>query len=87
MASPLTRRDFISDSALLAAGTAASVLAAAPARAAANERIGLGLIGCGGIMAHHVRGLVERNSAVDFVHLCDVDSSQIARADIGGKRP
>ncbi len=85
MAGSISRRGFLSDSALLAAGAAATALNAAPARAGANERIGLGLIGCGGMMGGHVRGLVERNSAVEFVQLCDVDPGQIARSDIAGR--
>ena len=39
----------------------------------------LGIIGCGGIMGHHVKGLVERNEKVSIGWLCDVDPAQIDR--------
>jgi predicted dehydrogenase len=44
-------------------------------------QIRLGIIGCGGIMAHHVRGLVQRREAVSIPWLCDVDPAQIDRMD------
>ncbi len=37
----------------------------------------LGIIGCGGIMTHHVKGLVGRREAVSLAWLCDVDPQQI----------
>jgi predicted dehydrogenase len=37
----------------------------------------LGIIGCGGIMTHHVKGLVGRGEAVTIAWLCDVDPGQI----------
>ena len=37
----------------------------------------LGIIGCGGIMTRHVKGLVERREAVSIAWLCDVDPAQI----------
>lgn len=39
----------------------------------------LGIIGCGGIMTHHVSGLAARKEAVSFAWLCDVDPGQIDR--------
>ena len=39
----------------------------------------LGIIGCGGIMTHHVKGLVGRREAVSIAWLCDVDPAQIAK--------
>lgn len=44
-------------------------------------RVRLGIIGCGGIMTHHVRGLVERREAVSIAYWCDVDPAQIDRID------
>ena len=43
------------------------------------ETVRLGIIGCGGIMTHHVKGLVERNEDVRFAWLCDVDAAQIEK--------
>ena len=37
----------------------------------------LGIIGCGGIMGSHVKGLVQRREAVSIAWLCDVDPGQI----------
>ncbi len=40
-------------------------------------KIRLGIIGCGGIMTHHVKGLVSRLESVSIPWLCDVDPAQI----------
>jgi len=72
----ITRRKFIAGS---TAAAAVSILGSSQARGAVNERINLGIIGCGGIMNHHVNGLVQRRSPVHFRHLCDVDPRQIDR--------
>ena len=40
-------------------------------------KVRLGIIGCGGIMTHHVQGLVARREAVSLAWLCDVDPAQI----------
>ena len=45
------------------------------------SKINLGIIGCGGIMTLHVRGLVERGEQVSIAWLCDVDPAQIDRMD------
>ena len=76
-----TRREFLhqtTESAVAAAGL--STLTGA--YAAADEtpaRLNLGIIGCGGIMTHHVKGLVGRKEAVSIAWLCDVDPAQIER--------
>ncbi|MDA0591228.1 MAG: Gfo/Idh/MocA family oxidoreductase [Planctomycetota bacterium] len=44
-------------------------------------KIRLGIIGCGGIMTHHVQGLVSRREAASLAWLCDVDPAQIERMD------
>lgn len=44
-------------------------------------KLHLGIIGCGGIMTHHVQGLVGRREAVSIAWLCDVDPAQIERMD------
>jgi predicted dehydrogenase len=79
MASETTRRTFIERSAQTTA-LAAAVSALGGVHAFAEETprtIRLGIIGCGGIMSMHVKGLVERREAVSFAWLCDVDPRQL----------
>lgn len=82
------RRQFLEQSA-----QAATVLAAASALGGVHVfgaekpvTVRLGIIGCGGIMTHHVKGLVSRRDAVSFAWLCDVDPRQIDKmaASISG---
>ena len=42
--------------------------------------IRLGIIGCGGIIGTHLKGLVNRREAVSIAWLCDVDPAQIEKA-------
>ncbi len=74
-----TRRQFLrtaSDTALTTA--AVSTLGGVYAWGAQDpEPVRLGIIGCGGIMGHHVKGLVGRREAVSIAWLCDVDPAQI----------
>ena len=76
-----TRRRFLKDTTQTAALTAAvSALGGVHTLAAsAQEKVRLGIIGCGGIMTHHVKGLVGRNEAAEITWLCDVDQAQISR--------
>jgi len=49
-------------------------------------KVRLGIIGCGGIMGHHVKGIVSRRLPVSIAWLCDVDPRQMdkmARAMVG----
>jgi predicted dehydrogenase len=75
-----SRRQF-----LHSAGTTTSALAAASvlrplyAGTAQSETVNVGIIGCGGIMTNHVKGLVSRKERVSISWLCDVDPAQIAR--------
>ncbi len=75
-----SRRQFLqstgSATASLAAATAIRPLYAAAAR---PEQVRLGIIGCGGIMTHHVKGLAGRGDNVSIAWLCDVDPAQIKR--------
>jgi predicted dehydrogenase len=77
-----TRRVFLRQ----AAGTAAVLTAASTLGAVGGSTAGkpatirLGLIGCGGIMGHHIKGLVARREAVSIAWLCDVDPAQIEKA-------
>lgn len=73
-----TRRQFLEQStqtaALVAAATALGGVHTFGAEKAAVVR--LGIIGCGGIMTLHVKGLINRDEAVEIAWLCDVDPSQ-----------
>src|SRR5262249_38675555 len=42
-------------------------------------QVRLAIIGCGGIMGHHVSGLVNRAETVQLAWLCDVDPAQMER--------
>lgn len=81
MARKTTRRHFLNEASQTAVLTAAAtVLGGVHTQAAsAPEKVRLGIIGCGGIMTHHVKGLVGRKEAVEIAWLCDVDRAQIAR--------
>ena len=83
-----TRRRFLQQSAEAAAVTAAvSTLAGVHAFGAEKqEKIQIGIIGCGGIMTHHVKGLVSRREQVSIAWLCDVDPAQIERMSKHVKR-
>jgi predicted dehydrogenase len=81
--SPTTRREFFTD-----VSHTAAVLSAAAALGGvqlfADEKpakVRLGIIGCGGIMTQHVKGLVGRREAVSLAWLCDVDPAQNERMD------
>lgn len=80
MSTPVTRRDFLGNVSQCAAVLgAASVLPGVHLIAAEKPAtIRLGIVGCGSIMAHHVKGLVSRGEAVSIAWLCDVDPAQIA---------
>lgn len=79
MTHPTTRRGFLEQSGKTAAAAAAlTALGGVHTLAAAQpDVVRLGIIGCGGIMGHHVGGLVERREAVEIAWLCDVDPRQI----------
>ncbi len=69
---------------LKSTGSASSILAAAavvrPLWAdESRDKLNLGIIGCGGIMNHHLRGLARRGDNVSIAWLCDVDPTQIER--------
>ncbi len=75
-----TRRGFLQQSSSAATIAAAATLGGVHTFAAQKpEMVGLGIIGCGGIMGHHVKGLVSRRDAAKILWLCDVDHRQIAK--------
>ena len=81
------RREFLQDSAAIGAAAGLSVLrpesltaqsAASSARVSgSNDRIRVGLIGCGGMGQADLRDFL-RNGGVQCIALCDVDDSQSA---------
>ena len=81
MSQKTTRRSFLKTSSEIAAVTAAvSTLGGVHTVAQEKDaRLGIGIIGCGGIMTHHVQGLVGRKEPVEIAWLCDVDPAQIER--------
>jgi len=97
MESKLTRREFLGKSAvaaggivLLGASAAAPASGQSAARKGANDRIGIGLIGCGGMGNAHMGALMNlKNSGypVDIVAVCDVYKPRLdaAAARTGGK--
>src|SRR5262245_21060249 len=69
------RRAFLQEASL---GVAA--LSAAGARAAgANERITLGMVGCGGMMRHHIATFGKRKD-VRIAYVCEVDQDRLDQA-------
>ncbi len=78
-----TRREFLGQVSHSAAvlGAAASLGGVHLFAAEKPAAVRLGIIGCGGIMTHHVTGLVSRREAVSLAWLCDVDPAQIAQMD------
>ncbi len=75
MATP-SRRDFLQRT--VAATASTWVMAGVHSAVAATpERLRLGLIGCGGIMSHHVQTLAALKDSVDVAWLCDVDPSHL----------
>jgi predicted dehydrogenase len=81
MSGETNRRQFLQQSTEVAALTAA-VTALGPVHTQAAQRestVNLAIVGCGGIMTHHVKGLVSRKEAVSLSWLCDVDPGQIDR--------
>jgi len=71
----MSRRKFLARSAGAAAATGVSLTAASYARAAdANDRIGVGLIGCGGRSGSHhnvIRQLRRKGENIEIVAVCD----------------
>ncbi len=77
---PVTsRRRFLTDVSRSAAaiGAGAALQGVHSFAAEKPTTVRLGIIGCGGIMTHHVHGLVDRREAVSIAWLCDVDPAQI----------
>ncbi|MDM8008403.1 MAG: Gfo/Idh/MocA family oxidoreductase [Phycisphaerae bacterium] len=87
MSNPLTRRQFLGNSGKTMAGMAAGLSVLGPrsmlssARAAdANDRLGIALIGCGGMGRHKLGNFLDTKQ-VDVLALCDVDTKQMDEAE------
>src|SRR5204862_4876283 len=83
---PLTRREFMKGSAILAASAAAGRLApitGAPVEAAvpqgAGERINIAVIGVNGRGKDHVNALADRFNC-RITHICDADTAVVRAA-------
>ena len=86
--SALTRRRFLCSTGLLSAAWALSPRLLAQSRGA-NEKIVLGLIGCGGMGRSNLRSFMALDG-VEVAGLCDVDETHLdeATADVvGAERP
>ncbi len=82
MSQPVSRREFLSAS-TLAAAAAVSATSARSVRAAtgANERLRVGLVGCGGQGKYDTQAILEvGGDGVQLVALADVDTRQTAAA-------
>ncbi|MDP7274780.1 MAG: Gfo/Idh/MocA family oxidoreductase, partial [Planctomycetaceae bacterium] len=78
MTDSANRRRFLQSTTALAA---TGIVGAHAAGKEQSQTVRLGIIGCGGIMGHHVKGLVERRENVHFSWLCDVDPAQMNRKE------
>lgn len=79
MSESTTRRVFLRKSTETAAMMAA-VSALGGVQTWAEERpatLRFGIIGCGGIMSHHLKGIISRRLPVSIAWLCDVDPRQM----------
>lgn len=74
-----TRRAFFAQAALGAAATVATRTARVQANLGANQKVAIGLIGCGG-RGTHMAQVMSRIPGVELVWLCDPDPQRIARA-------
>lgn len=78
MSTDSTRREFLKNSAAVMAAAQAlgshRLFAAAPVK-----KLNIAIIGCGGIMTSHVKGLAKRPEEVTIPWLCDVDPAQMER--------
>src|SRR5262245_49746457 len=86
--STTNRRTFLAQS---AAATAAATLATtATAKAAASDKLTIGLIGPGGMGSSHLETLLPRKD-INFAYVCDVDANRLAaaakRIDTSGHGP
>ena len=77
--SQLDRRRFLKDSAVAATLAAATFRGERVARAAASERVRVGVVGAGG-RAGHLNRLFAENKYAEVVAIADIDSRRLPRA-------
>jgi predicted dehydrogenase len=70
------RRRFLGEASL---GVAALSAASYARAAGALARVRLAMIGCGGMMRHHIAGFAQRKDA-EVIAVCEVDSNRLAQA-------
>lgn len=73
------RREFLETASVAAAGVAMLSSKSYAQVAGANERIGVGVIGCGGMGSNHLRFLAGQRD-VQIAHVCDADRTRLATA-------
>jgi predicted dehydrogenase len=79
----VSRREFVATSAALSARAYAQV-------SGANDRIRIGVIGCGGMATGHMRGLVKNKEAdnAEIIAVCDIYDKRLqAAAQLTGGQP
>ena len=74
-----TRRNFLKRSTAAIGATVASGLVRSSAAKTANEKIVVGLIGCGG-RGRSVAALFRNTPGVELAYVCDVDESRRGKA-------
>jgi len=75
----MNRREFLNKSICTTAGAAALSIAAGTSRVlAANERVNIALIGCGGRGASVARGIMEKDA--ELLYLCDLHPQRLQKA-------
>lgn len=83
-----SRRDFLKSSAVAVGATAFGgplLLRAAPSSTAANSKLNLAVVGCGGQGRGDMKGMLSNGA--NLVALCDPDAAQIAKARGDAKGP
>ncbi len=74
-----TRRSFLKQTSVGLAGATLAGAVPKAAKAGANDKLVLGLIGCGG-RGLHVAGLLTQSDNVEFAYVCDPDQARLAQA-------
>ncbi len=90
MSSAITRRDFLSQTALTASLAHAWTARSYAAIDGANERVRLGIIGCGGMAGSHMAGLLtmKESDNVEIAGVCDIYQKRLdAFAQKTGAKP
>lgn len=76
MNTPISRRDFLTRSSVLAAGAMLSTPSLLRAAKGANDKVTVGVIGCNGRGMAHIAGFLSVPNT-EISHICDVDSRAV----------